>query len=581
MRPRFLLATTAAAIGLTMAGPPARAQTVSGFGGSYPGSLQPSVGTSSRVNDLRPQIESYFARNAPAPSITAPAWLIEPSIGVDVGFTDNARRVETPRDADVFTQITPGVNVSRDAPRLRLNATYNPTMTVYASQSDQTRFSQQGEGRALGIIVPDAVFLDVRGSITQSSLFGNDFYTQGSTTTYNEQDQVTTYTFSVSPYAQRRFGGWGVGTVGYSFIRTLQDAADDQAFDGFNNASVGPFGTNDYGTTGNLTSQTERASFTSGENLGRFYEQAVVSATQYSGSGSYRGAYRNEANNEVGYALTRTVTVLGGVGYQDLKYAGLPGYRLQEPTWNVGARYTPSGDSTITVLYGRRDGAASVSFDGQFSPTSQTRVLGRYNTGITSDLQEAQTILDATSVGSSGTLVDIQTGAPITTSGLGGTQNGIYRVNRLSLTGFLLRRRDTFSIGLTSEDRTTLTTSNSFFNNAVIPAGTSTSSIYTTATWQHELTPEMQTLVSAQYGTTNNTTRLLGTAGDRQRTISLSAILSRQFTPTLTGSIRYTFTDQSGGTQGNNTFFNPVFNRTFNTGAYTENLLLVGLRKSF
>lgn len=592
MRASLLAAMTTAALGLGALAHPAAAQYAGygqggygqSYGGGIAGGLQPSVGTGTRVGDIRPQLEAYYARNTPAPSATGPALVIQPSLGVDVGFTDNAQRAASPRRADVFTLITPSISVSRDAARLKLNANYSPTLSVYASQSNQTRLSQTGDARALAILVPDELFLDVRGSISQSSLLGNGYGTANSTTNYNRQNQVTSYTASVSPYAQHRFGGWGVGRIGYVISRTTQDAEDGQVLidNGFNSTGVGPFGTQAYGSTGNLTTQTERASFSSGENLGRFNDTLVVSATQYSGSGSYRGAHRNEANNELGFALTRTITLLGGIGYQDLKFSGTPSYRLQEPTYNVGVRYAPNPDTTVTVLYGRRDGAPNLSFDGQFAPTAQTRLIGRYSTGITSDLQEAQDILSSTSVGSvAGSLSDTGSGVPVASGGISGTQNGIYRVKRLSVVGLLLRPRDSYSISVTSEDRTTLTSSTSLLTNAVVPAGTSTSSIYTSASWQHDLSQDMNTSVSAQYGTTNSTSQLLGAGASTQRTISLSAVLSKQFTATLSGSLRYTFTDQSGGTATNSTVFNPVLGRTFNTGAYTENLFLVGLRKSF
>ena len=53
--------------------------------------------------------------------------------------------------------------------------------------------------------------------------------------------------------------------------------------------------------------------------------------------------------------------------------------------------------------------------------------------------------------------------------------------------------------------------------------------------------------------------------------------MSRQFTETLTGFLRYSFTNQTGNNVGNQV---NAFNG-FNANSYSENVFLLGLRKSF
>ena len=563
--------------GLCLLALPAAAQSDGGlYGGQpYTGGILPNVG--SNTGDIRPQLERYFKTSVlPA---TAPAWVFEPSLGVDVGVTDNALRIAAPRRADVFTVLTPTFNLTGDTSRVQTNLSYSPQLQLYATQSSQTQVSQFFNGRSLVTLAPDALFLDLRGSVSQSSLTGNGFnngITQSSAT-YNRQNQVQTTTFAVTPYAEHRFGGWGTARIGYSYVRTLQDT-DNNRFNQnnqFNQVNVTGLG---YGAIGNLTTQRERLSFASGENLGRFNDFAVLEAIQYSGSGNYGGSHRNQATNELGYALTRKITLLGGLGYQDILYAGQPAVRINEPTWNGGIRYTVNDDSAITILYGRRDGAASLSIDGQFAPTARTRLIGRYSTGITSDIEDAQNLLNTTSVGPTGLVTDSATGAPVGGGGAFGTQNGVYRVRRASLTALFLAERDSYSASVTQEDRTTLTSSSSFFTNGVIPAGTSSSSLSLSGGWQHQLSPDLSSAAYASYGVSNNSSQLTTGIGGEQTTISLTAALNKQFTETLSGSIRYTFTDQSGGRQAD---FSRLNLGNFNSGNYTENLLIAGLRKRF
>ena len=563
----------------------------SGFGNGpfsgqpYSGGLLSNLGTDVRVSDLRPTLERFFQTQAAAPA-TTPSWLVQPSIGVDAGVTDNALRVNSPRRADFFTVISPAVVVSGDTARLKVNLAYTPQISIYATQSSQTRADQFFSGQALGIIVPDMLFIDLRGNVSVTSLTGNGLQDTVSNSNYNRQNEVTTTTFSITPYAEHRFGGYGTARLGYSFNRTLQDLNQNQvttqnllAQNSQNAQNLNALGTPAYGAVGNLTTQRERFSYATGENLGRFNDFLTAQAIQYNGSGSYRGAFRNEVQDELGYALTRRITALAGIGYQDIRYAGSPQVRIREPSYNFGARYTPNPDSTLTVLYGRHDGIGSISFDGQYAPTARTRLIGRYSTGITSDLEETQDVLEASTVGSNGLVTDTATGAPVSSGSFFGIENGVYKVRRLSLNALLLQDRNSYSVGLVYEDRTNLTNTPNVLGNTVVPAGQSSTSVYGTFSWQHELTPDINSNVGVQYGVTNNTQQFLGASTGTQNTFSVTAGLTRQLTETLTGNVRYTFTSQSGGNGVNS----GVLNATAfgNTGSYTENAVLVGLRKSF
>ena len=546
-------------------------------GGGFP-SL-PAAGVDVRTGDLRQQLSAY--QQDPLLRSTQPAWIISPSIGVDVGVTDNAQEVERPRRGDVFTVISPSVVVSGDTARVRVNLAYSPLISVYANNSSQTRIDQYFNGGALATIVPDAVFLDLRGAITQQSRTGG--YGYGNGDLLNRRDQVQTITVSATPYAEHRFGGWGTGRVGYSILRTLQDSRDNgtnfnanSAFaqqQGFSNNNLG------FGNPGNLTTQRERASFVTGENLGRFNNITVAEAVQYAGSGAYRGAYRNLITNDVGYAVTRTITVIVGGGYQDLKFSGTPGYRVSEPIWNVGVRLTPQPDSTISIGYGRRDGANSLYLDGAYSPTARTRVFARYTQGLSTDSEDQQNLLQSTTIGSTGLLTDTATGAPVSsTSSLFGTQNGLYRLRRFSVSGSLLLNRDTFGASVVNEDRSNITAttfgpntgSNAFL--PILPAGSSSNGTFGTLSWQHELTPVLSSTASVTYGTTEYGNLGGNSARTTTRTVSGLASLNYQITETLSGSARYIYTERTSNTP--QTIFGTQ-------GNVTENVVLVGLRKSF
>ncbi len=555
---------------------PAQAQTNNlGTTSLYTGGLLAGPGSDARNGDLRVQIER--ALRPPPLTGAGPAWQFYKSVGATLGITDNAQRGSQSKQADVYVTIQPQLGLNGDTARAQVNLNYAPQITRYLKTGSQNRVDQFGDARANIILYPDLAFLDLRGSVTQQSL-SNTGFNQDVTRSSNRQDQVQTVAFSATPYLERRIGGWGTARVGYSYARTLQDQQDPNRANTFNQSSFNNVG---FGATGNLTTQRQRASFASGENLGRFNSLTVVEAIQYSGGiATYRGAYRNQLNEQLGYAVTRVFTAIGGIGYQDIKFGGTPGYRVNEPTWNVGGRYNPNPDTTLTVLYGRRDGSANFSVDGSTTPTPRTRLVVRYSTGITSDAEEAQNLLETTSVGPTGLLTDSRTGAPVSGGSFGGLQNGIYRVRRASATLIFLQDRDSYSIDISNEDRTTLSTSQGLLGGN-IPAGTKTNSTTVSAAWQHDLAPDMSLSASAQYGISNSPNQLVGSpigqgGQGNQRTIALSTTLTRTFTETLSGSVRYTYTDRSGARVANQTF-----SQGLGQGNYTENLLLLSLRKGF
>lgn len=564
---------------------PAWAQA--GGGPIAPAVTPPSV----RVGDLRTQLQAY----QPNPLLPAsgPRWLVTPSIGVSVGVTDNAGLVERQRQADVFTVISPAITVLGDTARLKVNATYAPQVSVYAATSSQTRVDQFFNGGALATIVPDLLFLDVRGSISQQSRAGG--FGRSDAQTLNRNDQIQTISLSATPYAEQRFGGWGMGRVGYSIAQTFQDARGNDRFDQSANQASGQ-NFNQAFATGDLTTQRERGSFSTGENFGRIQNISILEAVQYNGFGPYRGAYRNTVSTDFGYALTRTITLLAGTGYQDLRFSGQdsgllgaqPGVRISEPIWNVGVRLLPNADSSITVGYGRRDGANSAFLDGSYSPTVRTRVFARYSTGITTDSEEQQNLLQSAAAGPSGFLQDSTTGAPVSsTSGFFGTQNGLFRLRRFSVTGLLILNRDSFTASVTNEERTNLSatvfdpsfsTLNTFSNAVVLPAGSVTNGTFGTVSWQHEFTPRLSGTASFQYGVQDVAQGGgLGGQGSSTTSISGSAGVGYAFNPTLTGSAQYRYTERTGG------FGSAVFNSpgTAGNGTVVENSLIVGLRKSF
>ena len=583
---RVLAGAALAAMGCT-AGPAAAVAQLTGGG-----TTQPATGLdTARIGDLGGALQTYLpsGRTGTVPPRTiGPNWQVSPSIGVDIGVTDNALRVNSPRRADVFTLLTPAILVSADTARIQANASYTPSISIYASNSSQSRVDQFGQAGALVTLVPEAVFLDLRGSVSESSLIGGFGTADGRG--FNRNNQVTTVALSATPYVQHRFGGWGTGLASYSIAQTFQSQpTGTQVNQGLlinqgnanNGVAAGP---TFFGSSGDLTTQRERASFTTGENLGRINNLSIVSATQYDGSGSYRGAYRNEVSTTTGYAVTRNVTALATIGYQDLHYAGVPPYNVNQPLWSVGGRYAPNPNLSLTLTYGRRDGIEDFAANGYWSPTARTAIYANYSTGLTSSAEEYQNVLETTSVGPTGLLTDRVTGAPVSSGGSGffGNQNGVFQLRRVSVTGLLSYDRDSFTASISNERRTAVTNTVTNTGAGIVPSGTTTTGTFGTISWGHQFSERLTGNVTASYGVNDNGAAF-GLGAGSQTSFTGAAGVGYIFTPTLTGRVQYIHTNNSGA--GGNGFalngFNTFNNSGSRSGSYEENALLAGLRKSF
>lgn len=514
---------------------------------------------------------------ATLPRSTAPAIQFIPSIGLDVGFTDNAgRNVSGSGGADVFTLITPSILVTGDTRRVQGNFAYSPTVELYARTPGANRINHFLNAGALVSVIPDRLFVDLRGSVTQQSVLGG--FSQGTVTpsgatTLNEQDRTTTASVFVSPYFVTRLGGYGSAQLAYALSYVDQGNLNRSNLIGntlIDPVTGFPISTASGNDVGNLLTHREVATFTSGENLGRIRSALTLSATQYDGSGPYRNAHRNEVSLENAYAITRTVAVLGTIGYQNLRYDTIPRTKVDDVLWNVGVRFAPTPEDFISVRYGRRDGFNDFAADASYQTTPRTRVFLRYSNGLSTDLEEASNLLASTQVDNFGNTVDAASGRPVlgTTNNFFGLQNNLFRLRRLSASGALLLDRDAFTLSLVHETRTLV---GRVPTATLGSGGTSGNGLYTTLQWQHELSPDLQSQVTLQYGTRDDDggfTSSASTVAARvrsDRVISAAASLNYRLSQTITTRALYQVSNTSGSVGGD----------------LTQNLVLVGLRKTF
>lgn len=517
--------------------------------------VQPLTGTSLQAGDLRSQVEQALGLTPPAPAPGTPAFTVAPWISVSLGYTDNAQGSSRGQGSDVFTLIQPGIAVTGQTSRITGNLFYAPTATIYASNSSQDYVGQNLSASGQVELIPETLFLDVRGYMNDIARFGTS--APGSVVNLSGSQQTLATSFLASPRFVHRFGTFGTLQLGYSFGYTT---TSDQS--GGTPAPTSVLA----GQTGNshvLTNQ-EYATFVTGPDFPRAQSTVTLEADQSDGTGVLSGAYQNLASYQLVYAATRFLYPTVGVGYEDIHYGGFPPTRINDVTWKVALQLVGHDTDQIIIGYQHQQGFSSPFVSASYMPTARTRVVASYSEGLTTGDLELQNALAQSTTSSVGNLIN-SSGAPVLPASnfFGLNTNSLYRLKRLSITGLMQFNYDTFSASVVREQRDVVATAGPM----AVAQAASTSGVYGALTWGHQLSRAMQSIVYFQYGVNNNNGSFVGGLNNgSQNLLAASAALNYVFSETLTGSLQYTFSDttSSGAARG-----------------YTSNLVLATIRKGF
>jgi uncharacterized protein (PEP-CTERM system associated) len=459
------------------------------------------------------------------------AWTVTPSLGLTEEYTTGGTGTGAV-GRQFITTFQPGILASGDSTRFHGDLSYSPQILFYVPDGNQNQVQQNFNARLLAVVVPQTLFLDVRGSGAVQAITAAQ--APNETNTLARGNTTQTYSYSVTPYALHRFGDIGTAEIGGSVGRTAQNALEPAT----TQTTLANLAAS---SNQNVTITSGHAAFTTGEVFFRYNGTALAQATDFDGTGVLSGAYRNTATLDNGYALTRTITALVTVGWEGIHYAGDNPIRIDDAVWNFGVRLVPNADSTITVRYGHQDGFDSLLVDAAYQPTARTRIYARTSTGLTTQAEQLQNALATSDLDAQGNPVDHTTGAPLVPVGnFFGSQNSLYKTTLTSLTGVLLLDRDSLSASVTSQIQTLVSAS-----NAVGLATGNTRGIYGSLSWSHELRPDLRSSVFVQYGKQRNE----GEAGSDSQLVVASATLSYMLSPTLTGQLQYSYNQTFGNSQ--------------------------------
>jgi uncharacterized protein (PEP-CTERM system associated) len=502
---------------------PARAQTNDAGSATFP-DLQKLQKDLQQQQDPTnpPPSEGPFGNQAPLPTPSdhpvpppdAPsAWLITPQISVSETATDNANYSHTDRQADLETFLNPGVMVTGDTNRVKVDLNYSPIFTRNIVTSNNNRIDQNLFGTGTVSLVPDSLFFNTRASASEASRSGS--FGPISTTDLRSDDRTQVLAYDAGPEWRFPLIDDSTGDLRYSIGQTrfYDNTGTVLDTDGESIAA------NDI-SDGTL--QDLRLFLDSGDRgnvlSGQFTAEGTRNRVSDGGGTDDTGTIMIESQ----LRLAPSFQLLGSVGYEDLRYSNFSYADVNDPTWYGGFRWQDAKDAYIQLTYGHRQGFNSFAGDAKYPLTPLTALFANYSETVTTPQQQILDNLNTGQLNANNVVVNPQTGLPQS-----------LLVNELALQNAIYRDRD-FRAGVTTTNEPNLYQLALHYEDYLPVAGLATADSYVgvDALWQHAMNETTSFTLNGGYYIRQQ---------DDESTVMLQASVGRYMTPTLIGSIGYQF----------------------------------------
>ncbi len=457
-------------------------------------------------------------------------WNVKPSLNLSETYSDNITLAPRGREQSEFiTQINPGVSLTGDAARLKLNLNYRMQNLFYAKDSSRNNIRHQLFANGTATLVEDTFFVDASSSIGQRLISGTGPIPMDNVSvTGNTTDVVT---FRVSPYLRHNFGSTASTEVRYSY-----DTVNYQA-GGFNSAS-----------------NTISANLKSGPSFnqipwGLTYRQQKIS---YAGSGRSDVKFEMLTGN-VSYILTRKFSLIAQGGYEQNSYiVAAAGQRPSGVFWSAGANWAPTSRTSLQATYGKRFFGTTYSFNLNHT-TRRTSWQASYTQNVTTvrQLEFERQFFVAVNPATGNPFVDPITGFPILLArNVPELTNDVFIIKRLQGTVGYSPGKNSFTLSVFDQRF-------EFQNSPRVDE-----SYGGQGSWTLRLAPNTQSITTAGWQHTD-----FGAPLNRQNSFWNAGIgLSRNMNPHLTGRLDYRYFTNDPSISG---------------AGYAENRVIASLNMTF
>lgn len=509
-----------------------------GFGFPNPSSPPYSVNNEAPALVSPPTLRLLPPRSGVVPlqayDPAAPAILVQPRASVSEIFTDNVNFVHAPRRFAALTNLAAGASVSADTPRLQAVATGQANGSIYLPGTNSSLNQIFGSLYANGLatVVPDALFVDFRSVITQSTTLPGFGFQNLSTLPSNQQTQQ--FINNVSPYTRKSFDGLVDTELRYRFGSSNY---------GGNTTVVTTPGVP--GLTNLTSSILNEGTFiaATGENYQQALARFTADASEYTSTSTAQNT-QVSAFSDLEYRFTPTIAALGRAGYQNQRYPLSPAANFAGATWLIGGRLGtlgPTQPAFISLEYGKQQGVYGFTGAAQVNFTPTMVLTANLSQGIASQGQLFQSNLANSTLSPSGAIVNQFSGLPTAFYSPGlGLSNNVFR-------------QHLFNVGVSDVIAANSYSLFGFYNeqqSLTPPITAPTKSLGINFSYGRDIRPDLSGYASVGFTNSVNaqtSTPTLGVSTSNINTANASLGLNYLFGRTLTGSLVYRFSYQSIG----------------------------------
>ncbi len=472
-------------------------------------------------------------------------------IGVDEIFTDNARGVASgglvtvlpdntvtitkqAKVADLATKVTPYLSIIDRTARLQAGLVYTPSFQKYALSSDLDRFDNTLTATGAAILWREHLTLNASASLSRQIVDTHAAVTN--TGTSLSSNQADLQSFILTPTFKQAFGNVAIAELQYQYGQTSSGAIAPATTTGVSAAlKSGPDFNRFTWSTTLSTSQTDQGT---NPNAGQIVNNVAVPTATNSTS-------RQSGVVDTVYFLNRTVSLLGGFGYEEVRNGTLS-QNIKGPIGNIGIGLL-GARTELTLKLNRRYASTFMTAAGKYEFGPQLRLQVSYDESVTTTQEQALNDLAALRLTQNGAFADSKTGQPFSplnsqfgiNSGLGNTAYHD-RTGRIGLTGTF--GRNNYTIGVVDENRTT---DSSNFNET---------SIGVIAGYTREVTPTVNFNLNLGYTNTEDRTPIAQTDDTYNLATGFSFMLTTSLTASATYSLLYRRSTQPGQDVRENSF---------------------------